>query len=206
MNHRLAHSALVQRASERAPSLALHLKAHGPLVMPAKRSHSAGHHLAQAIVGQQLSGAAADTIWGRIEALAARSSLEVLDLLRACSAQELRACGVSSNKARALKTLVEHIDGGALDDNALTAMNHSTRVAELTKIWGIGKWTCDMLSIFHFGEVDVWPCTDGSVRSGLAKILGWRKISDERVEAFGEPFSPWRSYLALHVWHWLDSR
>lgn len=188
-----------------APPLVQCLVASGPLAIPPRRHDLAVTHLARAIVGQQLSTATARTFWFRIERAARIERLSIVAFLERTRVEELRLLGLSDKKIRAIKALLDHFAVRRLEEATLEQLGHEGRLTELTTIWGVGEWTVDMLSIFHFGEVDIWPRKDGSVQSGIRRLMSWRKVSADRLGAFGRPFAPWRSYLALHVWHWIDN-
>jgi DNA-3-methyladenine glycosylase II len=132
--------------------------------------------------------------------------MTAIGFLERAPAEQLRLIGLSDKKIKSIKSLLSHCASRNLHDAKLAELDHQGRLNELTAVWGVGRWTVEMLSIFHFREADVWPCTDGSLQSGLRKIMRWRKVTPERLHSFGLSFAPWRSYLALHVWNWIDNR
>jgi DNA-3-methyladenine glycosylase II len=201
-----AHAFLVSQARRDAPALLRCLMASGPQAIPPRRHDTASTHLARAVIGQQLSTATARVFWERIRIASHSSDMTVVSFLERTPPDQLRFIGLSSKKIKSIKSLLSHCAARNLHDATLAKLDHQGRLDELTAVWGVGRWTVEMLSIFHFREADVWPCTDGSVQSALEKILRWRKVSPERVDSFGRAYAPWRSYLALHVWHWLDNR
>lgn len=203
---RSAHQFLVIRASEVSPAIRECLLTNGILSMPSPKHLNAMHHLARGIVGQRLSTAAARSIWSRFEQAAETSHQTMEASLKNSSHEELKAIGLSNNKVRAIRSLVDYFSTNSVADDELRALTHEQRVSELTNIWGIGDWTVAMLSIFHFGENDVWPWSDGSIQSGVKRLMGWRTVSERRITKFGDRFAPWRSHLALHIWRWLDSK
>jgi DNA-3-methyladenine glycosylase II len=172
-----AHAFLVSRARESAPALLPCLMASGPLTIPPRRHDAASTHLARAIVGQQLSTATARVFWERIQTASHSSGMTVVSFLERTPAEQLRLIGLSDKKIKSIKSLLRHCAARNLHDATLAELDHQGRLSELTAVWGIGRWTVEMLSIFHFQEADVWPCTDGSVQSGLGKILRWRKVT-----------------------------
>lgn len=176
----------------------------GPLEIPEPRFGNAEDFLARSIVGQQLSVAAARTIWSRVEALAEARGKKVTELPALDLKEEIRACGVSYSKIKALSCLSEYFKEHICEDQ-LKSLDHLKRSQCLQNIWGIGQWSCDMLSIFHYGDKDIWPLTDAGLKRGLAKILNQEKLDDVSFSEFGESFKPYRSYLSLYLWHTVDN-
>jgi len=84
---------------------------------------------------------------------------------------------------------------GFLDSAEIRAMDHAARSTHLTRIWGIGQWTCDMLAIFYCRELDIWPEGDLAVVRGLKRHIGRRSVNRAAAE-----FAPYRSLLALYMW------
>jgi DNA-3-methyladenine glycosylase II len=201
-----AHAFLVSQARKDTPALLRCLVASGPQAIPQRCQDTASTYLSRAIIGQQLSTATARVFWERVQMASRSADMTVLSFLERTPSEQLRSLGLSNKKIKSIKSLLSHCAARNLTDDTLANLDHQGRVSELTAVWGVGRWTVEMLSIFHFQEADVWPCTDGSVQSGLEKILQWRNVSPERVDRFGRAYAPWRSYLALHVWRWLDNR
>ena len=156
-------------------------------------------HLARAIVGQQLSTKAARSICARIEDAAAVAHQPLAMFLREENSAVLRACGISSNKLKALLSIGAAAAEGRLDGALVRAMDHGARSAHLREIWGIGKWTCDMAAVFYCHDEDVWPAGDVSVQRTFAKFIGPRQPADA-----AQRFAPYRSILALYMWRLLD--
>lgn len=168
-----------------------------PRVEP--RSASTFEALAEAIAYQQLSGKAAATIWGRVEALFPRG-LTPAAVLRA-RPERLRAAGLSRAKVAAVRDLAAHVDDGRLVPEALRRCSDEEVVARLTCVRGIGPWSAHMHLLFALQRPDVWPTGDLGVRLGLARVLGLAEPpAPRRVEALGEPFRPYRSTLAWYAW------
>lgn len=164
-----------------------------------KPSNSLTDRLMMEIVNQQLSVKAADAIWGRIESLAGEHRLTVPELLQSDSDQEILGCGLSRNKLKALKAVLLAASSGLLDEPALQTMGHELRVRSLTSIWGIGRWTADMIGIFFFHDPDIWPDGDVAARGMLHRITGI-----EETERFASAFAPYRSALARYMWRARD--
>lgn len=196
---RATHERFVTLAGKFSPTLAADLAAVGPIDWPEPRKGSVGLFLSRAVVGQQLSTVAARTIWTRIEALARDSGEAVPLIFRPAKAEALRACGVSGAKVRALLAIREADQAGALAEEALRVLPAEERNRRLLAIRGVGPWTCDMASIFHFGDPDVWPEGDVAVSKTFARYIGRRKPARTAAR-----FAPERSFLALYMWRIID--
>jgi DNA-3-methyladenine glycosylase II len=194
------HAFLLTAAAALSPSLRDALAAIGPLWFPDREDRGLAMQLARSIVGQQLSTKAARSIWARVEMAAAGSEQPLPAFLREENAAALRGCGVSGNKVKALLGIGAAAEAGRLDAAAVRAMDHLARSAHLGAIWGIGQWTCDMVSIFYCRDEDVWPAGDISVTKTFATFIGERQPATA-----AQHFAPYRSILALHMWRLLDA-
>jgi DNA-3-methyladenine glycosylase II len=192
-----AHQHLLIAARRVSPTLEDVLAAAGPLWFPRRRTTDLALHLCRAVVGQQLSGAAARTIWGRLQGTLG-GGRDLPDRCRPDATPRMRASGVSAAKARALIEIREARVSGLLDD-ALAVGERDARDALLRQIRGVGQWTCDMVSIFFCKDPDVWPLGDTSVQRAFRIFVG-EQVGDDRHERF----APWRSILTLHLYRYLD--
>jgi DNA-3-methyladenine glycosylase II len=152
--------------------------------------------LLSSIVGQQLSGKAADTIWRR---LSSRFALEPEVLYRA-ALEDLRAVGLSSAKARYVQDLSRFALEGGLRE--IEHQPDEALIAHLTQVKGIGVWTVQMFLMFGLGRPDVWPVLDLGIRKGAQKLYG--VAERDELEALGERFRPYRSHAAWYLWRALE--
>lgn len=157
--------------------------------------------LASAIVGQQLSTKAAETIWARFAALGPMTPHAVLGH----ASDELRAVGLSGAKARYVRDLAEHFATGELDATTLNDLPDEQVVAEVTRVKGVGRWTAEMFLVFSLARPDVLALDDaGLLRAGgWALELGRAATGLELAEA-GESWRPYRSVASLYLWGALD--
>ena len=162
--------------------------------------------LAESIAYQQLSGKAAATIWGRVRALYPRRRNLDPKLVRQTPDETLRAAGLSRSKIAALKDLAaKTLDGTVPTARALARMSDEEIIERLTQVRGIGRWTVEMLLLFHLGRLDVWPVGDYGVQKGFAKTFGKRKLpSPKQLMKLGEKWRPYRSVAAWYFWRALD--
>ncbi|MBX3712012.1 MAG: DNA-3-methyladenine glycosylase 2 family protein [Lysobacter sp.] len=161
--------------------------------------------LARAILYQQLSGKAAATIVGRVEA-AIGSDRFHHDTLARCDDATIRACGVSGNKLLALRDLALRESRGEIPDlRRMSAMDNDAIVAALVPVRGIGRWTVEMMLMFRLGRADVLPIDDLGIRKGAQRVdrldeMPARKALAER----GERWGPYRSYASFYLWRIAD--
>lgn len=198
------HKTLVRTATGCLPSLAVAMKAAGPVKMSTRSDMPLALYLCRSVVGQQLSGKAAGTIWGRVEAYCQQRKLDLGKVIAREGNEWLRACGVSGSKSRAIASIFEAEAAGLLDAATLAGVDHPERSSRVGSIWGIGQWTCDMLSMFYFGEQDVWPRADSAANRVLASFMARDGLAGEAWET-AQRFSPHRSHLALYMWHIADN-
>lgn len=155
--------------------------------------------LLRTIVGQQVSVAAAASVWRKLEAELGEDTRP--DALLARDFDTLRACGLSRQKQGYARSLCELVVGGELDLSALPAADDEA-VAQLTRIKGIGKWSAEIYLLFAEGRPDVWPAGDLAVQAGLAKLLGMPERPDEKAtRARAEAWRPHRGAAAIFTWH-----
>lgn len=180
------------------PDMARAVKDCGP---PALRRNPPGFAtLLRSIVGQQVSVAAARSIWLRLEgALGEVTPQSFLAL----SDEQIRAVGFSGQKMRYGRMLAADIHEGRLALDGVVAMDDETAIAELVKGMGIGRWTAEIYLIFAHGRPDIMPGNDLGLVVAAHHLKGLRKRPDpKRMLKIAEPWRPWRTVAALMLWHY----
>lgn len=197
----LAH---LQRHDRR---LARWIRRVGPLDAPPgwRRPFDPIDALARAIMFQQLSGKAAATIVGRVETAIGSQRLHAATLARIDDAG-LRACGVSGNKALALRDLARRELAGDIPSTRQMAwMHHEAIVEALLPIRGIGRWTVEMMLMFRLGRPDILPVDDLGVRKGAQRVDGGVGLPTPReLQARGQCWGPYRTLASLYLWRIAD--
>lgn len=193
------HTRFVAIARDMSPELADAIDRTGPVQLAPSQDMPFPDRLCRAIAGQQLSLKAAATIWGRVVASAADKSL--IEHFAEAEPEALRACGLSAAKSKAVRAVAEAAIAGQLDVAALSELDHRDRAQHLMAIWGVGQWTADMMSIFYFGDPDIWPDGDVTARKTLEKLTSPRR----KTVRTAARFTPHRSYLALYMWRHVDA-
>jgi DNA-3-methyladenine glycosylase II len=155
--------------------------------------------LVRSITFQQLAGKAAATIHGRlVEALGGHVSPAAI---HAVSDDALRAAGLSRGKLASIRDLALRVSEDDVPLEQLKEMSDEEVVQHLVRVRGIGRWTAEMLLLFHLRRRDVWPVADLGVRAGMGRILGWPEPPNAReLELMGIGYRPWRSATAWYCW------
>lgn len=194
----------VTHLSKADPRLALLIDSHGhPTITP---TTNAVQSLARAIVGQQLSGKAAATIWGRFLALYPRGRFPTPAALIATPDDKLRSVGLSGAKTAAVKDLARHVVERKLVPSRLPALTDQEVAALLLPVRGIGPWSVDMFLMFALARPDVLPVGDLGVRKGMQMHFGLRKLPEaDRMVKLAEPWRPFRSIGSWYMWRLLET-
>ena len=183
------------------PAFAGVLDRHGH---PEPRSSDPGAvTLLRTIVGQQVSVAAARSMWAKLEN-AYGSPPDLAAVLKA-NDEELRLAGLSRQKAGYARSLAGLVLSGELDLAALPSEDEEA-VALLTRIKGIGRWSAEIYLLFAEGRPDVWPAGDLAVQVEVGRLLGLDgKPSEKRLRELAEPWRPHRGAAAVLAWHSYNS-
>jgi DNA-3-methyladenine glycosylase II len=187
----------VEALASREPAFAGVLEKHG---MPEPRASEQGAQtLLRTIVGQQVSVAAARSMWAKLEA--AFGSPPVLKKLLAASDEELRAAGMSRQKSGYIRSLAELVLSGELDLDNLPADDEEA-IALLTRIKGIGRWSAEIYLLFAEGRADVFPAGDLAVMVELGRLMGLaEKPTEKQLRELAEAWRPYRGAAAVLAWH-----
>jgi DNA-3-methyladenine glycosylase II len=156
--------------------------------------------LVQSIVFQQLAGAAASTIHRRL--VAALGGEVTPEVMLALAPEDLRAAGMSGNKAASVTDLAAKVLDGTvvLDPRGLAREGDEEVIARLTTVRGIGRWTAEMFLMFQLRRLDVWPVGDLGVRKGFGVAWAMPMPSAKELEPLGDAFRPYRSAVAWYCW------
>lgn len=196
---RVSYAEAADILATRDPVLAGLIAAGGPIrISPRTASHFAA--LVEAIVYQQLAGAAARAIHGRL--LAALKDGVEPEALLGLSDATLREVGLSTNKVRSLRDLATKVLDGTvvLSPRGLSRQSDDEVIASLSTVRGIGPWTAQMFLMFQLRRLDVWPVGDFGVRHGYG--LAWKVPTPtaRELEPLGEPYRPYRTVVAWYCW------
>lgn len=155
--------------------------------------------LLRTIVGQQVSVAAAASVWAKLEALLGPECPP--EVLLGAEFDALRACGLSRQKQGYARSLCELVVAGELDLHGLPADDEAA-IAELVRIKGIGRWSAEIYLLFAEGRGDIWPAGDLAVQVGLQKLLDLpARPSEAETRTLAESWRPHRGAAAIFTWH-----
>ncbi|MCB2080074.1 MAG: DNA-3-methyladenine glycosylase 2 family protein [Novosphingobium sp.] len=155
--------------------------------------------LLRTIVGQQVSVAAASSIWNKLEAHLGEGLSP--ERLLAADFDALRGCGLSRQKQGYARSLCELVVSGDLDFDSLPADDEQA-IAHLTQIKGIGRWSAEIYLLFAEGRPDIWPAGDLAVQEGLRKLFGLPERPKEKAtRELAEAWRPHRGAAAIFTWH-----
>lgn len=160
---------------------------------------------ARSIASQQISGAVARTILGRLTAKFGGRFPTPAELA-ATPAQELRAVGFSGSKVAALHDLAAHyVDGRLPPDAELAALDDEAVIERCVAVRGIGRWTVQMVLMFQLGRHDVMPIDDFGVRNGFRLAYGLKGMPRPKaLLKYAERWKPYRSAGAWYMWRAVD--
>lgn len=165
---------------------------------PLRRREAGFAGLAAIIVAQQVSTASATAIFGRLQARIA--PLEAPAIAQATE-EELRACGLSNAKVRALHALAQAIIHGGLDLTGLGTLDAEDAHKALVAVKGVGPWTADVFLLFCLGHPDAFPAGDVALQEAAKLALNLKQRPDAaRLERIAERWRPLRGVAAHMLW------
>lgn len=192
-----ARRALIRRD----PALGALIKRVGPCRLTAGMDEDPFTSLARTIASQQLSTKAADTIFGRVAALAGGRGTMTSERILRLDPTALRAAGLSGSKVAFLRDLAERTRDGRLDLGALHARSDDEVADMLMSVKGLGRWSADMFLMFKLARPDILPIGDLGIVKGLQKLWGM-KSTPKPVTMIrrAEIWRPYRSVASWYVW------
>jgi len=195
-------NAAVDELARREKAFARVLEKHG---RPEPRvSEPGATTLLRTIVGQQVSVAAARSMWAKLEA-GYGAPPELAKILKATD-EELRLAGLSRQKAGYARSLAGLVLSGELNLDKLP-VDDEEAIGLLTKIKGIGRWSAEIYLLFAEGRTDVWPAGDLAVQIEIGKLLGLEgKPSEKQLRELADKWRPHRGAVAVLAWHSYNSQ
>lgn len=159
--------------------------------------------IVETIINQQLSGKAAETIFGRVKKLFPDEQITP-DVLVCLSDESVRKAGLSFAKIKYIKALSQSIISRELVLDRLTDLSDDCVVDELTKIKGIGRWTAEMILMFSLGRLDVFSLGDMGLRTAVSKLYGVQRDNLKKIEKISLKWKPYRTLASRYLWRSLD--
>jgi DNA-3-methyladenine glycosylase II len=177
------------------------MKRVGRCGLPDGRAHDPFAGLVRVIMSQQLSGKAADTIFGRVAMLVGGRDGLTPQTVRGLDAAALRTAGVSRPKISYLYDLADHVADGRLDLHALDGHPDEEVIARITAVKGLGRWSAEMFLMFRLNRPDILPVGDLGIVKGMQSLFGMKRRPAERTMLrLAEPWRPYRSIACWYLW------
>lgn len=187
--------------SKACPVMKKIIKAHGTKAGLTSRG-DVFFTMLRSIAGQQISVKAADTIWGRLMALVDPFTPE--ELLGKTD-EQLRGVGFSGSKVKYARAVAQHLVENPTAGDDWMAMEPEAAIQSMTALSGIGRWTAEMMLIFHQMRPDVFPLGDIGLRNAMYKHYNdGQKMSMAELEDIGQRLAPWRTVATWYFWRSLD--
>ncbi len=153
--------------------------------------------LISSVVGQQISGKAAMTVWNRV----IERFIEITPArLHQASLEEIQSCGMSFRKAEYVKGIAEACANGGLDLERLKTLPDEDVVKSLVSLKGIGPWTAEMMLIFSLGRKDVVSWGDLAIRRGMMSLYGLESLDRQQFDRYRSKYTPYGSVASLYIW------
>lgn len=177
-------------------------KQHGPHRFE-DRSERLIEELIEAIINQQLSGKAADTIYSRFLKLFKVKRFPTPEQILKTNVEKLRAAGMSYSKANYIQNIARAFASGDLNVKKIRQMSDEEVIVELTKIKGVGKWTAEMILIFTLNRKDVFSLGDAGLKRAIKNLYG---ITNEKeILKLAKTWKPNRSLACWYLWQSLNN-
>jgi len=196
------NAAALKHLSAVDPVMRRLIRAVGPCKLEPETRRSPFQSLVQAVAHQQLNGTAAGTILARFKKLFPGRRFPRPEDLASVTDEQLRACGFSFAKIRAIRDITEKTLSGVVPGSRqIVKLSDAEIIGRLTEVRGVGRWTVEMLLIFQLGRPDVLPADDFGVRNGFRHAYRKRELPTvKNLLAFGERWRPHRTTAAWYLW------
>ena len=198
----LIHRELLAKTEESFPRVHQLVKRNGVVTLEKKDEDELFGYLVRTVIGQQLSKKAASTIWSRVTTAIESVGCSIQEFCRDENVDALRNCGLSRFKVKALMQLRNAFDTNEISGSQLSEFGHEDIMRHITKLWGFGQWSAEMVSMFFYAQPDVWSDKDAALTRGMSLLSGNNKCQEDAIL---DVVTPYKSYLSLHIWRGIDS-
>lgn len=199
--------AALKHLAEVDPLMGQLIREIGPCLLEPERRRSPFQSLVQAVAHQQLHGTAANNILGRFQKLFPGRRFPRAEDLAAVTDEQMRACGFSFAKIRAIRDIAEKTLSGVVPSaREIVKLTDEEIIERLTAVRGVGRWTVEMLLIFQLGRENVLPVDDFGVRSGFQTAYKKRSMPKPKaLRKFGKRWHPHATTAAWYLWRAADA-
>jgi len=162
---------------------------------------SAFQSLVESIIYQQLTGSAANVIYGRFIKYYNNVMPTPMEIISTSDIELKYKVGLSSKKVQYLKDLSTRVVEQKLDLDLLSAMSDEEVINQLIQVKGIGRWTAEMFLIFCLGRPDVLPVTDLGIRKAMQKVYSIPELpKPAEMLTIAQPWRPHRTVATWYLW------
>jgi DNA-3-methyladenine glycosylase II len=194
-----AHSKAVRHLARRCPTMKELIGRIGPCTW-APRGDDGLTLIVRCVIGQQISGKAAESISAKLTAAVGGPPIALKRLARMTD-EKFQAYGVSGPKRRTLRAVCDYAAADPDFLPGLESRNDDLLREQLVSIKGIGPWTVDMFLMFGLGRMDVLPVGDYGLKNGVRKLFGFKELPKAaELEKIAEPWRPHRSVATWYIW------
>lgn len=159
--------------------------------------------LVEAIITQQLSAKAADSISTKFRTIYGKFP-KPSDVMETSDAK-LRKAGLSYMKVSYIKDLSKKVESKEIRLSYMKNLSDEEIIVQLTQVKGIGRWTAEMFLIFSLGRLDVLPVGDLGLRKGIKNLYSLEELPEkEQIERIAEKWRPYRSMATWYLWRSQD--
>ncbi len=199
--------AALKHLAEVDPLMGQLIREIGPCLLAPEKRRSPFQSLVQAVAHQQLHGTAANNILGRFQKLFPGRRFPRAEDLAAVTDEQIRACGFSFAKIRAIRDIAEKTLSGVVPSaREIVKLSDEEIIERLTAVRGVGRWTVEMLLIFQLGRENVLPVDDFGVRSGFQTAYKKRSMPKPKaLRKFGKRWHPHATTAAWYLWRAADA-
>ena len=190
------HNILLERSLEQHRSLNEIFRNNGVIFLK-KSKKNLFAFMINLIISQQLSTKAANAIWKNVKELEKTKMLSLMEICSKKNSDILENCGLSKNKTKAAILLRQSFKQNKINEDVLSKMNESELSLFIQSLWGFGPWSAEIIAMFFYGMPDIWAKKD-LILDRYIKIIA--KLENESYENIIQVYSPFKTYLALHIW------
>ena len=190
------HNILLERSLEQHRSLNEIFRNNGVIFLK-KSKKNLFAFMINLIISQQLSTKAANAIWKNVKELEKTKMLSLMEICSKKNSDILENCGLSKNKTKAAILLRQSFKQNKINEDALSKMNESELSLFIQSLWGFGPWSAEIIAMFFYGMPDIWAKKD-LILNRYIKLIA--RLENESYENIIQVYSPFKTYLALHIW------
>ncbi len=160
--------------------------------------------LCKSIIGQQISVAAASSIFSRFNK-ACKKKIKP-SIISKLSTNKIKACGLSKQKAKGIKCLANDILSKKFDPKKIKKMHDEEAIEYLSQLKQIGRWSAEMILMFAFNRPNIWPVLDLGLQKAISKNYKKKYLPPRSfVEKLHKKFSPMCTIAVWYLWRSIDN-